>query len=178
MNSKLLVAICISILILACNKNDSNINKVTPSTTSATTANTGKTATHAAGRLSTSLTDDSRYIPLEEANTMIGSYLSSINSSANDTDVRSFSVDADSLRALLDQTGIKRVKIMFGDTMSYINSGNYGHYAGFQSGALTLIIAGYNAAGNYVYYNGMALDHLVPCPYSCPGGVAGNNLLE
>jgi hypothetical protein len=109
---------------------------------------------------------------------MIGSYLSSINSSANDTDVRSFSVDADSLRALLDQTGIKRVKIMFGHTMGYINSGNYGHYAGFQSGALTLIIAGYNAAGNYVYYNGMALDHCMPCPYNCPSGAAGNSLLE
>lgn len=177
MNSKFLAAICISILILACNKNDSNINKVSPNSNT-TTAPTGKTATNSAARMSYPLEGDSRYIPLEEANTMIGSYLSSINSSANDTDVRSFSVDADSLRALLDQTGIKRVKIMFGHTMGYINGGHYGQYAGFQSGALTLIIAGYNAAGNYVYYNGMALDHCMPCPYNCPSGAAGNSLLE
>jgi hypothetical protein len=44
---------------------------------------------------------------------------------------------------------------------------------------MTIVIAGYNNSGEYVYYNNnYVLDHCAPCPYSCPSGAAGSYLLQ
>jgi len=166
-------ALCLGIVIVACNK-----EKSTPV---ATPSKSTLQPHHLAARYYPDSTDtiNSKFIPVSMANEMINSYLYSINASSDDTDLKSFSINADTLRAYLSLTGVKNVKLIFAHTMAYISSGNYGVPAGYQSGAITLIIAGYDASGNYVFYNGnYVLDHLVPCPYTCPPGNAGENLLE
>ena len=63
---------------------------------------------------------------------------------------------------------------MLAHTMEYINAGNYGVNSGYQSGELTLIVAGFDENGNYIYNNqNMVLDHAMPCPTYCPNGDAG-----
>jgi len=123
----------------------------------------------------------SQPITIDTANVMISSYLQSIQGNT-DTDVQSFSMSADSLRQYLNDTSrgkIANLKIVFAHTMNYINSGGRGKYAGYRSGALTLIVVGYDINGNYIY-NGQneVYDHMVPCPTSCPNGPAGNGLLQ
>jgi hypothetical protein len=152
------------VTVLACSK-DSEVN---PQVT--TKSNSGQ---YYASNARFSYTDPitSGFIPIDSANKMINSYLYSINYSSNDSDVRSFTINADSLRAYLNSSGIKSIKISLAHTLAYINAGNEGRYAGYQSGALTIIISGYNSTGDYVYFNGSnVLDHASPCPTSCPGG--------
>jgi hypothetical protein len=170
MKSRIFATLGLSIAILACNKEKPVVvstSKIAPvlkssSRLSPLPANAGS----------------SRFISTELANTMISSYLYSINSTQNDSDVRSFTVNADSLRAFLQNISVKNVKLIFAHTKNYIDSGYTGKYAGYQSGALTIIIAAYDTAGNYIYYAGNVLDHLAPCPFSCPSGTAGNDLLQ
>lgn len=171
MKNKLFTAVCLGLAILACNKEK---NVISPAVKS------GSVATHAVAKFTdTADRENSQYISVEVANEMISSYLYSINSSGNDSDVRSFTVNADSLRAYLSNTSVKSVKLMFAHTMGYINAGNSGVYAGYQSGALTIVVAGVDSAGNYVYHGGNVLDHLAPCPYTCPvGGTAANYTLQ
>jgi hypothetical protein len=170
MKNRLFTALFLGVIIAACNKENS---AVTPSIQRTHSA-------HAAYRLPATMQDTatSRFIPLDSANEMISSYLYSISYGNNDTDVRSFSVNADSLRAYLSDPSIKNVKLVFAHTLNYINAGNKGVYAGYQTGAMTIIIAAYNGEGNYVYHGGQVLDHLAPCPYACPTGVASNDLLN
>lgn len=168
MKNRLFIAMCLGIAIVACHKENSE-NAPSPA------------HTHSTKRLTTSEVMDtlsSAFITPAVANTMISSYLYSINSSVNDTDIHSISVNADSLRALLSNTSITNVKLIFAHSLNYINAGNTGQYAGYQAGALTIIIAAYDNSGNYVYYNGNVLDHLAPCPYTCPIGNASNDYLE
>ena len=121
---------------------------------------------------------NSRVTPQVEGNSMINSYLNSINSSYNDSDLRSFTVNADSLRAYLaSSAAIKSVKVIIAHTQDYMNAGYTGQFAGYQAGALTIIMVGFDDVGNYVYYNGKVLDHAMPCPYTCPPGAAGGELL-
>lgn len=124
-------------------------------------------------------TEDSlgcKFIPVDIANQMIGSYLSSVSGSSDA--VKSFSLDADSLRAYLSDPSIKNIKLVFAHTQAYMAAGNTGVNAGYQSGALTIVIACYDSLGNYIYHNGSVLDHVLPCPASCPPGNAGNSLLQ
>ncbi len=172
MKSKLLAIMCLGIVIAACNKDKSEVAPVTKKTYS---------APHSAGRLASQPVSEmnSAFIPKDVANQMINSYLYSINSSANDSDVRSFSINADSLRAYLSDPSVKSVKLILAHTMSYISAGNSGLYAGYQSGAMTIIVAGYNESGTYVYHGGnYVLDHCTPCPFSCPPGDAASYLLQ
>ena len=171
MKSKLFIALCLGIAIAACKKD----NAVDPVTT-----HQSGTSNHRSGqRFSGDSTDTvSSYITMNVANQMISSYLCSINATQNDTDIQSFSVNADSLREYLANPAITNVKLMFAHSMSWINAGNSCQYAGYQSGALTIVIAAYDANGNYIYYQGEVLDHMAPCPYTCPPGAAGNNLLQ
>jgi len=169
MKSKLLIAISLGILIAACHKENSTVAPSTQQTNA---------KPHYAFRDSTD-TAGSLFIPVAVANNMIGSYLYSINSASSDSDIHSFSISADSLRAYLANPAIKNVKLMFAHTQNYINAGNYGVNSGFKTGALTIVIAAYDTFGNYIYYGGNAvLDHAIPCPYSCASGTAGNDLLE
>jgi hypothetical protein len=116
----------------------------------------------------------SQFISVDSANKMISSYLNSINYQHNDTELRSIIINADSLRSMLSATTseggkIVNVKLMFAHTLNYINSGGKDQNAGYQSGALTLIIAGYDSSGKYLYipYKNMVLDYSMPCPTNC-----------
>jgi len=120
------------------------------------------------------------YIERDSANKMIGSYLSSIDYMNNDTDVRSFVINMDRLRAYCDSSSshISHVKVMLGHTLQYINSGKGNINAGYRSGALTVLIAAYNSSGDYFYINGdEVMDYSAPCPSNCPPGDAGNDFL-
>ncbi len=172
MKRTLITAICVALAIVACNKNNPVATPANPRS---------QTIKHPGKRFSLDSTDTmgSKFISVNDANKMINSYLYSINYQTNDTDLRSFSIDADSLRAYLAISTVKKVKLIFAHTLDYITTGNMGNYAGYQSGALTLIIVGYDTSGNYVYYtDGKVLDHVIPCPYTCPSGTAGSELLQ
>ncbi len=84
--------------------------------------------------------DYSASIPVDSANRMIESYLTSINYPANDSGLRSLSFSADSLRAYLDNADIKTIKFMFAHQPGYINTGHYGEYAAMNPAALTVVI--------------------------------------
>src|SRR5690606_7103975 len=89
-------------------------------------------------------------------------------------------LEAELLRQYLDNANISHVKIMFAHSRSYIDSGHTGRDAGLRSDALTVIIAGYDSMGNYLYApGGMVLNHATPCPRNCPAtGTASSNLFE
>lgn len=128
-------------------------------------------------------TGSSSFITIDTANRMINSYLNSIKAPANDTDLYSIIVDADSLRKMLDTTDgihIKRVKLMFAHKQSYLNSGMENISCGYSRNGLTIIIAGYDASGNYIYRPANSvLNNGMPCPTSCPvAGTASGNLLQ
>lgn len=108
---------------------------------------------------------------------MIQSYLNSTNS---DKQLYSLILDADDIRTYLSDTAIRGVKVMFAHTMEYINAGNEGLPADLESGALTVILAGYNSRGNYVFAPGMrVLNKARPCPTKClTTGSASNHILE
>ncbi|MBS1584045.1 MAG: hypothetical protein JSS82_00655 [Bacteroidetes bacterium] len=125
------------------------------------------------------------FIPKDSANKMINSYLGSINYPSNDSDLYSMIVDVPKLNAYLNvmtTTGLKatKIKLMFAHTLDYINSGGQNRNCGYKSGKLTLVIAAYDSAGNYIYMNGnRVLEHLQPCPTICPSsGTASNNTLQ
>ncbi len=127
---------------------------------------------------------NSAFIPADSANKMILSYLTSINYQQNDTDLDCLTIDADTMRAYLANTNVKKIKLMFGHTLEYINAGGGNQYCGYQTGALTVIIACYDSMNNYVYYHApqsavnMVMDHAEPCPSNCArGGSAASNVL-
>jgi hypothetical protein len=158
----------LGIAVAACQKNNSTVTPASPNIP----------LHHNAKRGSAPSDTVSSFITIATANNMINSYLASINSSTNDSDVRSFTINADSLRAYLSSTAVKNIKLIFAHTADYVNSGNYGVNAGYQAGSMTIIVAAYDASGNYVYHNGMVLDHCVPCPYTCPPGNASSYTLD
>lgn len=112
-------------------------------------------------------TGSSTFLSKDTANVMIESYL---NSNLGDsTALASLIIDADSLRAYLSDTSIKNVKLMFAHTMNYIKTGGMNKKCGYRSGALTIVLSGYDAQGNYKYYNGnQVMDNANPCPSLCP----------
>ena len=120
----------------------------------------------------------------DSANLMIGSYLESIDDS-NGADLRSISFDADQLRFYLNDSTrgkIDRLKIMFAHTQEWIGNGNTGVPAGLKAGKLTVILAGYDKFGNYVYIGPDAnhvLDYGHGCPIYCPSyGTSASHLLN
>ena len=125
-------------------------------------------------------TGEPSFINRDSANRMISSYLESIAAPAQSNSLASLIIDADSLRAYLNDTSlhIKKVKIMFAHTLPYINSGNYGLFAGYGRGKLTTVLAGYDDNNNYMYWGGSAvMDNFRPCPNSCPtSGTAQSNV--
>jgi hypothetical protein len=120
------------------------------------------------------------FISPDSANRMISSYLNSIGSTSNDSNLTSLIINADSLRAYLYNTNIKHVKIMFAHKLSYINAGRGGQNAGFSKNALTAILVGFDASDNYIYNDkGQVMDNMTPCPHNCPSsGTAANNTLQ
>lgn len=119
------------------------------------------------------------YLPVDTANLMIQSYLTSIPS--GDTNrVISMIVDADDLRYYLSDTSIKGIKLMLAHPLSYIHAGNEGIDGGLNSSALTVVLAGFNSNGNYVLSpDNMVLNKVLRCPPFClSSGNAGSNLIE
>ncbi len=123
--------------------------------------------------------DCPQYITTDTANVMLKSYLMSINSGGNDTNLHAVIFNANCLRDYLSDTTIVNVKIMFAHTMAYIDSGHAGQNCGYGSRKLTFIIAGYDSANNYVMHNqNKVLEMGLPCPDLCPTtGTASNDLL-
>jgi len=123
----------------------------------------------------------SGFISTDSANKMISSYLNSISGSS-DTNLHAIIFNADSLRLMLNSTAQGRItslKVMLAHTLPYINGGGQDQNCGYKSGQLTLVIAGYNADGDYIFYPAtQVLDNGMPCPTSCPtSGTASNDLL-
>ena len=145
-----------------------------------TNSNTGKTDSpaHHINNLLDDPGDGRVFIPADSANKMIKSYLTSINSLHNDSDLRSIIFDADSLRAYLSNTSIKHVKVMFAHKLDYINAQGSGHNVGYKSGALTVVFGGYDANGNYIFWSENRVPNLgTPCPSSCvTTGTASDDL--
>lgn len=122
----------------------------------------------------------SRFIPIDSANRMLSSYLSSISYPNNDTDIQSLVIDAHQLKRYINSAPdeITSFKLMFAHKLDYINAGYGGIYAGYKRNALTLIIAGCNDSGDYVYINNnQVLNYSSPCPPGCPPNDAGSPLL-
>ncbi|WP_293299847.1 hypothetical protein [Pedobacter sp. UBA4863] len=121
-------------------------------------------------------------ISRDTANMMVSSYLSSINVAANDTDVRSFFIDAAPIKALFDSAAIgasvKQLKIFLAHTPQYIHGGGQNINCGYRKNGITLVITGVDLAGNYVYLpDQTAVNRSTSCPSNCPTGTSGNNLL-
>ena len=169
----IIAVVCLGAAIAACNKEKSD-KSVTPTPQVRTSATPNA---HYASKTTDDTSGNSIFISKDAANQMISSYIYSTNSTS-ETDTKSFSVNADSLRAYLADGNIKNVKLIFAHTSEYMNAGNTGLYCGTQAGAITIVIAAYNASGDFVYHNGCVLDHVLPCPSSCPPGQAGNDLLQ
>jgi len=109
----------------------------------------------------------SRFIPIDSANKMIMSYIKSTES--DDDALRSLILNADSLRYMLSDSRITNVKLMFAHTLDYVNNGGKDQNCGYKSGKLTLVIAGYDQNGDYVYNpTSSVLNQCMPCPAFCP----------
>lgn len=114
-------------------------------------------------------TDRDHFIPIDSANKMLNSFLRSTNA-PNDSSIRSYILDADQLREYLNDTSngkITSIKIMMAHNLSYINCGNIGVNCGYNPSGLTLIIAGVNESGNYVYKSNQVMDNMTVCPTYC-----------
>lgn len=115
-------------------------------------------------------------VPTDSADKMIDSYLGSINYTVNDTDLQSLILDAEAFRDYLDDPAVghqvKQFRVSLAHTLDYINSGHYNEYAGYRSGALTVVVVGLDETGNTIYYpGGLSIDNASHCPPSC--GVVG-----
>jgi hypothetical protein len=131
----------------------------------------------------TSAVSHSGFIHKDTANIMINSYLASIGADTaphSNDNLFSLLLSVDDLRSYLDNaSGVTTLKLMLAHSLEYIEDGHSGQDAGYKSGALTLIIAGFDREGNYVFAPGNSvLNHLAPCPTFCPtvGSAAANTL--
>jgi hypothetical protein len=112
----------------------------------------------------------SQPLPIDSANKMVESYLASV--AGDDSSLHSLVFDADTLVKYLTDTSrgrIRKLKLMLAHRPGFINNGNYGRNAGYNINALTLVIAGCDENGDYVYNaRNMVYDYCAPCPYNCP----------
>jgi hypothetical protein len=118
-------------------------------------------------------------IPVDSANKMIGSYITSLNGNTGNQYLYSLIANAADLRKYLnDNPSVTNVKFMFAHTLDYINAGYGGQNSNTKAGAFTIVIAGYDANGNYVIGANGVMDRLSPCPNTCPStGTASSNTL-
>ena len=109
----------------------------------------------------------SQSISIDAANSMIGSYLSSVHFPAQDTAIRSMAFDADTLRSYLADNSIKTIRFYMAHTPTQTQL-KPGVYAGYNPQAMTMIIVGYSQSDSLVRNkrNGV-YEHLYPCPTYC-----------
>jgi len=138
---------------------------------SASYSTTGQHGPTAMTRLTTP--NNSQSIPLDTANLMLNSYLTSVGYPYVDTAVRSLSIDADTLRAYLQNNSIVTVKFMLAHNTSYIQNGHYGENDGLNPSAMTMIMVGLDDYEQYVLNSrNEVYDHVSPCPHHCQPGVS------
>lgn len=118
------------------------------------------------------------FISKDSANKMMQSYLASIAAGSPD-DLHALILNADSMRSYLLDTSIRYIKVSLAHTLDYINAGNNGKPAGYESGALTIILAGVNSGSNYVLFGlNQVMNMAAPCPNLCwVTGTAASDLL-
>lgn len=166
MRSALLFATVI--LLAACGKDtSSNQVAVTPATTASGRSVSGPAAPGSLARYSG--VNYSQSISIADANTMIGSYLASVNYPSQDSALRSLTFDADTLRRYLADTSIKTLKFFLAHRPSWATGSTYGKFAGYQPAAMTLVIVGLNQNDKYIPNSrNEVYEHCYPCPFSCP----------
>lgn len=121
------------------------------------------------------------FIPVDSANKMLRSYLSSIHADVDSNkQLQSVIMDADALREYLSDSSIRKVKVMFAHTLNYINSGKEGVNCKYTANQLTIIIGGYDKNNNYVIAPGGKVPNRgIPCPENCPdSGTASDMYLH
>lgn len=117
-------------------------------------------------------------IPIDSANKMIGSYLNSMDPGVAET--ISLLFDAETLRTYLEDPQITGLKFMLAHPLEYINEGNENVNGGLKSGALTIVIGGFDRNGNYVLGPGRTVPNkarICP-PYCSVDGNTADNLLQ
>ncbi len=121
------------------------------------------------------------YIPIDSANKMISSYLNSIQYQNNDTDVRSFIVDANALRCYLNSDAglnVSNLKISFAHNASTAYSTDSNINCGYNGKHLTIVISGFDTLGNYVIHpKGLCIDRAFWRPKRPISGNASNDLI-
>lgn len=106
-------------------------------------------------------------INIEKANTMIESYLESIMDHPI-PQIKSFLIDAATLRALLSDHSIEQVKIHIGHTDSIVQNSDATVFHSLNQDAIALILTGVNALGDYVLIeDSLAIDKTKSCPSNC-----------
>jgi hypothetical protein len=154
----------------ACKKDS---NPMEPLNVTGTTAGgAGNFGGHAPLQFRYSGADYSQAISIADANSMIQSYLTSIDYPNNDSDLRSLTFDADTLRAYLNDTSHGRIvtlKLMLAHTPAYAQS-SYGKPAGLKANAMTLVMVGLDENERYIYNrDNRVYEHFSPCPTQCTG---------
>ena len=126
------------------------------------------------------VTSTRTFITVAQANRRINSYLNSIGYPNRDQKIRSWIIDADSLRLYLQDTSIKKLKVFMAHSQEYIDSGNEGQPPVQGQIPETIILAGVNRNSNDALPLDMAMDNSVPCPRMCPqaGEVASPVILD
>ena len=109
-------------------------------------------------------------IPVGTANTYIERYLANYFVPGK-TPVKSMIIDAQMLRDYLSNPDIQNVKFVLGARDVVAGGGTIEVF--------TLVVAGYDSAGNYVLTpSGNILDQMTPCPNLCPTvGNAANDFI-
>lgn len=164
-NNILAIAVFIGVLFYSCTKKSGTVSD--------TAIPAGAAAHGAQSNARFSGPHYSQSIPLDTANSMIGSYLSSINYPSVDTAIRSLSFDADTLRGYLQNSNIVTLKFMIAHRPEY-KALHYGQNAGMSPGALTVVVVGQDDADNYVLNTrNEVYEHMFPCPSYCTGSAGG-----
>ena len=113
----------------------------------------------------------SQRVSIADANNMIQSYLTSISYPDNNTNLRSMTFDADTMRNFLNNSAVVNLKFIVAHRDSYINSGKYGTYCGTNATGFTFVILGLNSSNQIIYTsNNMVMEHTRPCPTFCSNG--------
>lgn len=158
-----LISAFMFISILGCTKDDMNYASNVQSTKTGTASPVPKAAMRYTG------TNYSQPITVAQANLMIESYLKSIDYENNDSTIRSFTFDADTLRAYLANNDIKTIKLMFAHKKSYLDAGNTNVKCDMKASSLTMVIVGLDNDDDYILNaQNMVYDNMLPCPANCP----------
>lgn len=169
---KLIVTLTLSsTLLISCQKNE---EQGSPSTTKEHATNT-KTP-----KSGVAISSIDYFITPASANLNIKSYLDGIDTFSINQ-LKSLFINADALRAYLDNTDIVEIKLLLGHTNAVLQSktNEVDTFVYLNQGAVTAYIVGVDAYNNYVYYdNELIINNTHGCPNECKAtGTASADLL-